>query len=241
MSLLEEVKKRHHDYESGVDRGVFYPQSGAAVPWNGLTSITEEPKEADNKPAYVDGVKVRNRNKLGEFAGTIRAFTYPDEFYEALTQRRPKPFGLSYRVMSGSSYKLHLVYNVQISPGGISREQRGTEPFSWDFTTKPVGIPDGMMGSHLIVDSDKAYPWTVEAIEGVLYGSESESPRLLTPQEVFEIFEENSFLRVVDNGDGTFSITGPDEVVLMLTTDEWEVTWPSAEYIDADSYTVQSL
>lgn len=241
MSLLEEVEKRYRDSESGLDRGVFYPQSGIGVPWTGLTAVSEEPTETDNKAVYLDGVKARNRYKFGEFAGKIEAYTYPDAFYEAITQRRPKPFGLSYRVLGGSSYKLHLVYNVQISPGGISREQSGTEPFSWDFTTKPVGIPDGMMGSHLIVDADKAYPWTVEAIENVLYGSESESPRLLTPAEALEIFEENSYLRVVDNGDGTFSVTGPDEIVVMLTTDIWEISWPSAQFIDADSYTIQSL
>jgi hypothetical protein len=43
-------------YETGVDRGVLYLPAGTAVPWNGLTAVTEN-VERDVKSYYIDGVK----------------------------------------------------------------------------------------------------------------------------------------------------------------------------------------
>jgi hypothetical protein len=81
----------------------------------------------------------------------------------------------------------------------------------------------------------------MEALEDVLYGTDDESPRLPSPEEVFEIFEENAILRIIDNGDGTWTAIGPDSAIEMLDSETFEITWPSAVYIDADTYTISSL
>lgn len=225
-----------------MDRGVFYPQNSPGETWNGLTSVTESPSDADEQTRYRDGVKTQLLRRLEDFSGTIQAYTYPDSFYEdVLMQRRRTYFGLSYRVQSDDGYKIHLIYNVKISPGSISHQQFEIELFEWDFTTKPVPVPGARFSAHLIIDTAKAYSWTMAAIEDVLYGSESEAARLPTPEELLEIFEINSILRIIDHGDGSFTAIGPDDVVQMLDSTTFQISWPSAIFIDADSYTLSSL
>jgi hypothetical protein len=228
--------------ETGVDRGVLYIPGFPGEPWNGLTSIQEDSTDVNEKTRYVDGVKTHHRRGQGSFSGTISAFTYPDSFYEnVLVQKRRPTFDLSYRVMNGDSYKIHLVYNVSISPGGISRKQFETEPFQWSFTTTPIAMPNSKISSHLIVDASKAYPSTIEHLENILYGSDIETSHLPSPDGVFNIFELNSIVRVIDNGDGSFSVTGPDDIVQMLDATTFQISWPSAVYIDTNTYTISSL
>lgn len=144
---------------------------------------------------------------------------------------------MSYRVAS----KIHILYNVLVSPSPSARVQNETEIFSWPFTTKPIEMPEGHLSAQFVIDCDLAYSWTVEALEAVLYGSDAEASRLPTPQEVFDIFEENSILQVIDHGDGSFTVTGPDEAIQMLDATSFQITWPSAEYVDAETYTIHSL
>lgn len=229
------------NFESGIDRGVFYPKDGPGEAWNGLVSVNETP-DADNKTRYIDGVNTHQRRRLADFSGTIDAFSHPDSFYESvLTQNRSKNFGLSYRVMTEDSYKIHLVYNVLVLPTSFGYRPFESDPFSWVFETKPLVIPGAKASAHIVIDTFLAYDWTVLALEDILYGNDSETPRLPSPLEVFGIFEENSILQVTDNGDGTFTVTGPDEAIQMLDSSTFQISWPSAIYIDAVSYNISSL
>lgn len=225
-------------YDSGIDRGVLYSPGKPGEAWNGLVSLLEAEQESGTRPLYLDGFRVVSRQKAGGFSGTIGAFTYPDSFYEdVLSQKRSRPFGMCYRAAN----KIHILYNVLVSPAPMAREQNNTETFNWPFTTKPIEMSDGLRSAQLVIDRDLAYSWTIEALEEVLYGSEAEAPRLPTPQEVMAIFEENSILQVVDHGDGSFTVTGPDEAIQMLDATSFEITWPSAVYVDAETYTIHSL
>lgn len=240
MSRLTWDEAPHH--EAGIDRGVFYSQNGLGEVWNGLTSVQESPSDSDARMRYIDGVKVSNRSKSGEFSGVIEAFTYSNSFYEnVLNQKRRQNFGLSYRVKSDDSYKIHLVYNAMLGPSGLLYQQANTTPFSWSFTTKPVTIPGAKISAHLIIDASKAYLWTVTALENLLYGSDSGLAHLPTPEEVLDIFEVNSILRVIDHGDGSFTVTGPDDAIQMLDATNFQITWPSAVIIDEVSYRISSL
>ena len=233
---------RSREYEIGLDRGVLYPQDGPAESWNGLISVVETPSDDSLQSRHIDGVKTSSRRRTGGFSGTIEAFTYPPSLDDHIFSRdRLKSFGLSYRVPTQTRYKIHLVYNVRFSPEGILRKQSETASFSWNFTTKPVSVPEAKASAHLIVDTDKAYSWTVSSLEDLLYGNESGAPRLPSPAEVFEVFEENSILRVIDNGDGTFTVDGPDSAIQMLDLTTFQIDWPSAIYIDASTYKISSL
>jgi hypothetical protein len=228
-------------YEAGLDRGVFYPRSGPGEVWNGLTSVQESPSDADERTRYLDGVRTRTRRKPGDFSGTIEAFTYPESFQTLLDQRKPRGFDLSYRVKTADSYKIHLVYNILVSPTTHMYEQEDTIPFSWDFTTTPAPFPQARPTAHFVIEASDAYSWTLEALENVLYGDESTPPTMPSPLGILDIFEENSILQIIDHGDGTWTAIGPDDVVSMLDATTFQIDWPSAVYIDATSYTVRSL
>jgi len=78
-------------------------------------------------------------------------------------------------------------------------------------------------------------------LEDVLYGNASEPPRLPTPQEVWEIVEQASLLLVVDHGDGTFSVIGPDSAITMLDATTFQIDWPSVIILNPDEYQISSL
>jgi len=143
--------------------------------------------------------------------------------------------------MTKTHYRLHLVYNVLFSPEGFSHEQSPVTSHSWGFTTLPIDIPGAKRSAHLIVETSIAYSWVIEILEDILYGTEGNAPRLPLPEEIVDIFETNAILQIIDNGDGTWTAIGPDSVVYLTDPDTFEISWPSAVYIDADSYTVSTL
>jgi len=229
-------------YEQGLDRGVFYPKDGPGEAWNGLISVQEDSANEEVSSRYIDGVKTHLRRRVADFSGSIEAFTYPNSLHsDILTQTRRKSFGLSYRVRYNGGYKIHLIYNVDFPRGEISRKQSETDPFIWDFTTKPIVIPEAKLSAHLVIDTTDAYSSTLSDLEDVLYGTPAESARLPTPEEIFNIFEANSILRIIDHGDGTWTAIGPDSAIQMIDATTFQITWPSAVYIDAVSYDISSL
>lgn len=230
-------------YEAGVDRGVFYPSNGPGIVWNGLTSVQESPSGADESTRYIDGVKTRNGRKPSEFAGTIEAYSYPEKLYDdVLSRRKQQGFGFSYRVMTGeSSYKIHLVYNVLLGPDNHEYQYEGDSTFSWDFTTKPVHVPYMRPTSHLVIDSSVAYPETIAALEDLLYGSDAAEAKFPTPADVLQLFEDHSILQIIDNGDGTWTAIGPADAITINTDGSFSISWPSAVWVDNDTYTIHSL
>lgn len=99
-------------YEYGIDRGVLYLLNGTAVAWNGLTSVTES-EGRQSKEFYMDGRKFLDVQVPGDFSGTLKAFTYPDEFAKingeselvtgvSLKNQPVQPFHLSYRTFRKS-------------------------------------------------------------------------------------------------------------------------------------------
>lgn len=253
-------------YETGVDRGVLYVPGEDGVAWNGLIAVNESPSGGESTPYYIDGVKYANRPSPEEYEATIEAYTYPDEFalcdgsdlidHESkglfATQQGRKPFSLSYRTRLGNDdlatnfgYKIHIVYNALASPTDKNYQSISDDPeaipFSWDITTTPILVNETAYSSHLVIDTQKAWPWAVEAIEKLLYGSEDTPPTLPTPQELIDLFIDNALLKITDHGDGTWTAEGPDEAITMVNATEFQISWPSAEFIEPDTYTISSL
>jgi hypothetical protein len=228
--------------EIGVDRAVFYPATGPGVPWNGLTAANSSVNGSEQRSRYLDGLKIGSRKLRGEFSGSIEAYTYPDELFEnVLAQQRADSFGLAYRTMAGDNYKLHLVYNISLAKTEHAYEQRNSDIFRWDFTTLPIPVPGASPSAHLIIDGNVAYPWVVEAMEDILYGSDEADPRLPLPQEIIDTFEENALLIVVDYGDGTFAVIGPDEAITITSPTTFQITWPSVTLLGPDNYRISTL
>lgn len=250
-------------FEAGVDRGVLYVADNPGVAWTGLMSVTENPSGGDSTPYYIDGIKYLNIPSSEEFVATLKAVMYPDIFAQCdgtqeirtglyISAQRRKSFGLSYRTRIGNdvvgadyAYKIHLVYNALAAPSSRANNSLGENSdisdFTWNLTTKAVAVAGYRRTAHLTIDSRYTSPAVLSALEDILYGTDADQPRLPEVSELLDIFAENTILTVIDHGDGTFTISGPDEMVVMLDTITWQVTSPSANYIDEDSYTISSL
>jgi hypothetical protein len=215
MTALTWDNVGERSYETGVDRGVLYQLDPAGeyvdgVAWNGLTTVTESPSGAESNKQYADNTVYVNLISAEEFGGTIEAYTYPDEFGQndgtdspamglALGQQGRRPFGLAYRTLLGNDtdgqdhgYKLHLVYGAQASPSEKAYATVNDSPeaiaFSWEFSTTPVQVTDRKPTSILTIDSTKTDPDTLSDLEDILFGTETDDPRLPSPAEVIDLF-----------------------------------------------------
>ena len=196
-------------YETGVDRGVLFPQTGDGVPWNGLISVSEAPSGGEPRPYYLDGFKYLNLATAEEFAATIDAFSAPDEFNNCdgmpsihnglfITQQKRETFGLSYRTRIGNDvdgtdhgYKIHLVYNALTAPSSRSNSTLNDSPsplvFSWGITTAPPPIAGFKPSAHFVIDSRKTPETLLKRIENILYGSSTGSSRLPSVDELMDL------------------------------------------------------
>ena len=197
--------------ETGVKQGVLYPiQSDGkytkGVAWNGLTAVTESPSGAEATALYADDIKYLNLLSNEEFGATIEAYTYPDEFAECdgsaelatgvmIGQQKRKIFGLCYRTTIGNDvegndygYKLHLVYGCLAAPSEKGYSTINDNPdaitFSWEVSTTPVNVAGFKPTSQITIDSTKADPTKLAALEAVLYGAEAAEAKLPLPDEV---------------------------------------------------------
>lgn len=211
MSRITWDQSGERIYETGVKQGVLYPQaSGGTYPtgvaWNGLTAVTESPSGAEATALYADDIKYINLMSTEEFGATIEAYTYPDEFAQcdgsaALTdgvvigQQARKAFGLCYRTTVGNDvdgndygYKLHIIYGALASPSEKAYATINDSPeaitFSWEITTTPVSVKGFKPTATIAIDSTKVNKEKLKSLEDILYGTESDEPRLPLPDEI---------------------------------------------------------
>lgn len=198
-------------YETGVKKGVLYVQddSGAyptGVAWNGLTAVTESPSGAEATPLYADDIKYLNLYSVEEFAATIEAYTYPDEFAACdgsaelvkgvkVGQQKRKSFGLSYVTTKGNDvkgnslgYLIHLVYGCMAAPSEKAYATINDSPeaitFSWELTTTPVPVEGFQPTATIVIDSTQVDPAKLKEFEKTLYGSTAAAAKLPLPAEV---------------------------------------------------------
>ena len=194
-------------YETGVSKGVLYPfkegKYSKGVAWNGLTAVNENPSGAEPTPLYADNIKYLNLLSNEEFAATVEAYTYPDEFAEcdgsaelaagvSVGQQKRIPFGLSYVTKLGNDtdgqdhgYKIHLIYGALAKPTQKNYATINDNPeaitFSWELSTTPVAVPNMRPTACITIDSTKVGSDKLKKIEDKLYGTESEEATLPTP------------------------------------------------------------
>ena len=213
MAKIDWDKTGERLYETGVKNGVLYVQEGGVYPkgvaWNGLTAVTESPSGAEATPLYADDIKYLNLLSAEEFGATIEAYTYPDEFAECdgsaaladgvmIGQQPRKAFGLCYRTTIGNDtngndygYKLHIIYGALAAPSEKAYATINDSPeaitFSWEVTTTPVNVTGAKPTASITIDSTKADPTKLAALEDILYGKDGEpgnEPRLPLPDEI---------------------------------------------------------
>jgi hypothetical protein len=187
-------------YETGVRNGVLYPMDlltanyPKGVAWNGITGVTESPSGAEPTALFADDTKYLNLISAEEFAATIEAYTYPDEFSPCdgsgelapgvyVGQQNRRPFGLSYRTVLGNDvqlndygYKLHIIYGGVASVSEKAYVTINESPdaiaFSWDVSTTPVNVPGFKPAATITIESIKVDADKLKALEDILYGND---------------------------------------------------------------------
>lgn len=217
MAKLVWDKTGERFYETGVEKGVLYPQVSGAYPkgvaWNGLTAVTESPSGAEATPLYADNIKYLNLMSNEEFGATIEAYTYPDEFAECdgsaelsagvrVGQQTRKTFGMSYVTRKGNDtegtdhgYIIHLIYGALAAPSEKAYSTINDSPeaitFSWEVSTTPVEVPGMKPTACITIDSTKVDKGKLKQLEDKLYGTESSGEATLPlPSEIATIFAE---------------------------------------------------
>lgn len=152
-------------FETGVDRVVLYLmnedgtyQNGKA--WNGVTGITESPEGAEANDIYADNIKYLSLISKEDWKGTIKAYTYPEEFNECMGnykkegikaffgQQKRKKFALSWRTRLGNdvvgdsfAYKVHIAWGLSAAPSEMDHATVNDSPeaqeFSWEISSIP--------------------------------------------------------------------------------------------------------
>lgn len=208
-------------YETGVKNVALYVfdnTSGAkkykdGVAWNGVTAISESPSGAEPTALYADDKKYLNLLSAEEFAASIEAYTYPDEFAECdgsaslaegftIGQQARSKFALAYKTTIGNDeagnslgYKLHIIYNCLAAPSEKAYNTINDSPeaitFSWEISTTPVTFTiNGKEYSTacITIDSRTADPSKLAALETKLFGgTEPDSkPTLALPNEIYD-------------------------------------------------------
>lgn len=260
MSKLLWDRTGQRYYESGIDRGVLYLSDGTAVPWNGLTGVDEEFSGDTTTPYYLDGIKFNDGQTTDDFVATLKAFTYPEEFseYQGITDvgnglsvdgQQLKTFGLSYRTLIGNDsqgrdlgYKLHLVYNLTAVETTPTRQSLNNTPtaseFSWTITSSPEMLDGYRPTAHVIIDSRYINHYLLLDLEAALYGTDTEDAILPSLSDLVNYVEQWDIVEVQDNGDGTWTATGPDEFVVMLDDTTFLLNGVSVVWLDADTYKI---
>jgi hypothetical protein len=222
----------------GLDRGVLYFKNHPVRVWNGLSKVTEKTDDSTVNEGYYDGRKFAQQRTPDSFSATVEAFTYPDELETG------DVFDLSYRVTLETGYEIHIVYNAiaifQDEVWGSLGFDPTITPFSWDVHTVPVRLDDYRATAHLVINSNHVDVNAMVLLENLLYGTSTTQPEVPPIQEILDIFEAHAIFTVVDNGDGTWTATGPDEWFSMLDATTFQITTPSAEMLDTDTYQIRS-
>lgn len=261
MAVLEWDQVGERFYQAGLDRGVLYLADGTVVPWNGLTAV-EDSTTRETKSYYMDGVKYLEYQLPGEFTGSIKAFTYPDEFEAANGVRTHAPgffvhdqptqsFGLSYRTLLGNDvdgleygYRVHVLWNLLATPSSLglvslSRNVTPTE-FSWSLTATPEHAPEVRPTAHVSFRSTDLAPASLEALEEVLYGTETTNPILPSLADTLSLAltGELNQVTITNNGDDTWTASG--NAVTEQEDGKFQIAniTPAAE--DANSFTLNT-
>lgn len=215
---LEWDKDGERYYETGVEKGVLWVWDSEnnkwadGVAWNGLTNVSEKPSGAEATALYADNIKYLNLLSNEEFAATIEAYTYPDEFAECdgsvsietgvtIGQQKRKKFCFSYQTKIGNDIdgndkgvKYHIVYNCLAAPTEKGYATINDSPeaitFSWEISTTPVEVSGYKPTAIVTIDSTKLTTAQKTALEAALYGSNSANSTLKTPAQIAQIIHD---------------------------------------------------
>lgn len=216
MARLKWDQVGERQYETGTSQGVLFVQDvtgdyGAGVAWNGLSSVKQQNDGAEPTDIYANDKKYLSLYSQENAKGSIDAYTYPEEFEVCdgsatiapgvhVGQQQRRAFGLAYSTIvgndtQGNSYgkKIHLLYNVRVSPSARDYETINDTPaaltMTWEYQTTPVDLSDLDLdpAAAITIDSTEVDAEDFKALEDMLYGTEAEEPEFPTIQDVIAL------------------------------------------------------
>lgn len=207
------------------------------MPWVGLTGIDEGGSDA-MQAYFLDGRPFLYLPKPKEYTATIKAYTYPDEFSAIMgipevtdgmyvDSQQGLAFDLCYRSLIGdglvgekAGYKIHVVYNAVVTPGGVSYSTLGSSIEPSEFTFEISAVPMPLVGyrpsAHVMIDTRHMDENKLGEIEGLLYGTSTTEPQIPEPQVIFDTLSHGDAIIVTDNGDGTWEASGSYKNIQMI-------------------------
>lgn len=217
-------------YETGVEKGVLYPQSKSGeyangVPWNGLTNVTDSPEGGEVTTLYADDIPYLDLTSTEKYKATIEAYASPEEFDACdgtvsiakgvtIGQQSRKKFGFCYTTLLGNDleqtdygYKIHMFYNGLASPSEESHATVNDSPeaqtMSWSVSCTPVNVTGHKPTASVVVDSTKIDPAKLAILENILYGKDHELTK--TQPKDWETNYKNYFTK---ESNGEFKAVG---------------------------------
>lgn len=236
-------------------------ERGRAVAWNGLTSV-EEKGGSQVVSYYMDGQAYLHYATPKDYAATISAYTFPDEFSEVLgvieaadgmylDSQIGDSFGFSYRTLvadpingTNAGYKIHLVYNATIVPSSKNYQSINASvnpvDFSWDIQAVPVGLPGYRATAHFIIDSRQADQNLLNRLEAQLYGTGNTNGYLPEASDVFDMLSFGDTIIITDRGDGIWTAEGSSANIYMVGDGIFEITNVNAIVHGDGTYTIST-
>ena len=239
-------------YHAGVSNVVYYPQTsggyGAGEAWNGVSDVQDKPSGAEATEFWADNILYANVMSAEKYAASLTCYHFPHGFLAAngvaevvpgvrIGQQPRKGFGLCYRTEIGNDedesigYELNLVYGLKASPAEIDNKTKNDSPelreMSFEMSSTPVKVTGHKPTSILTISSLDFSAAQMEALEDVLYGSNSADATLPLPDEVAAIMGSEVYEIVLNKANVTTKL-GKDVVLTAVTSPAGEtVTWAS--------------
>lgn len=214
-------------YQTGVSHGALYVWHeasgegssavaagyGKAIAWSGLTAVNQNPSGAEATALYADNIKYLNLISAENFAATIEAYDYPDEFEECdgsatlvsgvLAGQQPrKKFCFAYVTNVGSdtdaneSLKLHIIYGCTAACSARNFQTVNESPeaitFSWEVSTTPVAVTNAQPTAHLEIDAKAIGSTNWTALCHLLFGTGNTDGVILMPDAVVSVASTGS-------------------------------------------------
>lgn len=245
-------------YQTGVDRGVLYPTTGPAVPWNGITGV-QESGNGSSTVYYIDGQIYLADVDPTDFEGSLTAFSAPPEFAACIGQpqiaeglfadnQKGQRFNLSYRSLVGNGlagdmfgYQIHLIYNCVATIGAKQRKTLTGDPnileMTFDIQATPVKVTGFRPTAHFVIDTRYLTPESVAELEEMLYG---ESAAMPDAQVLFDMMNFGDAIIVTEYPSGFVKIEGKSSNIVQLTEDTFQINNINADTSDPDGEVIIS-
>jgi hypothetical protein len=142
-------------------------------------------------------------------------------------------------------YKIHVLYNLTAKPSNKQYSTITPNPnafeFSWELSSVPVEALDLRPTSHIIFDTTKMHEGAIYEVEKVIYGTNTETAKILSIDEFEEMTNTASNIDIVDHGDGTWSATGSDYYIKSNPgAREFLIKEANAVFLNPTTYNISS-